>query len=134
MTPLLLPYVVWPLVAAAFVALAWHPYRARRWLLVALAAIGLALGHGYVLYRVTCTRALSCDVGEPAGYLWILWPHYALQAAIGYGAAILFVDYAQRSVAEPRLSARALAFGALAAVGATHIAGGLLSIVWPWPS
>jgi len=129
----LVPLFLWPLVAVAFVALSWRPYRERRWPLIAVLLAAFSLAHGYASYRMLCSHPLTCDVGSPADYLLGVSIHFAVQAALGYGAAIGFIAFSQRATNGEQLSLSAAALGAFVATGASYVGGAILSLVWRWP-
>jgi hypothetical protein len=129
----LVPLFLWPLIAAAFVALSWRPYRERRWPLIALLLAAFSLAHGYASYRMFCAQPLTCDVGSPADNLFGVSAHFAVQAALGYGAAIGFIAFSQRATDGTSLSSSAAVLGALVATGASYVGGAILSLVWQWP-
>ena len=131
MTASILPIILWPLIAAGFVALSWRPYRQRRFRLVGLLLAGFAIAQGYVSYRLLCSQPLSCDAGNASDYLLAFWPHYAVQAALGYGAALLFISDVQRG-SDSSLSLRTVVLGVFVVLGASYIVGALLPLVWPW--
>ena len=133
MTPNILPLLFWLLIARCFVAVIWKPYRQRRLVLVASLGIALSLVHGYASYRLLCSQPLTCDVGNSLDYLPSVSLHFACQAAAGYGVAIAFVAFSQRTLDTSSVSARTAAFGALITIGTYFLVGALLSLVWPWP-
>ena len=133
MSASLVPLFLWPLIAGAFVALSWRPYRERRWPLIALLLAAFSLAHGYVSYRMFCSQPLTCDVGGPADLLLGVSTHFAVQAALGYGSAIGFIAFSQRAPDNEPLSSSAAVLGALVATGASYVGGAILSLVWQWP-
>ena len=133
MTTQILPLLLWPIIAALFVAATWKAYRDQRFALVALIAIAISLVHGYASYRLFCSHPLVCDADDPSNYAISVTLRFAAQAAAGYGAAIGFVAFSQQRSPDPSLSPRAVGFGALVATGATQLASVLLALFWPWP-
>jgi hypothetical protein len=130
-TASILPIILWPLIAAGFVALSWRPYRERRFRLVGLVLAAFSIAQGYVSYRLLCSHPLACDAGNASEYLLTFWPHYAVQAALGYGAALLLISDVQRG-SDGSLSLRAVVLGVFVVLGASYVAGALLPLIWPW--
>ena len=133
MSPNLLPFFLWPVVAFGFLFVCWKPYRQRRWTLVVLLLALFSLVRGYFSYRMLCGQPLTCDVGSAADNLIGVTAHFAIQSAISYGAAVWFVAFSQGSAENEAFSWRAGVLGALVATGASLLAGTLLAIVWHWP-
>ena len=133
MTPILLPVFLWPVVAAGFVFLSWKPYREHRYRLIVLLLVALSLVRGYISYRFLCGQPLTCDVGSEADSLLGVSAHFAVQSAVGYGAAIWFIAFSQRLAEGEPFSWRAGVLGALVATGTSLMAGTLLAFVWQWP-
>jgi len=132
MSPNLLPVFLWPVVAAGFVYFSWKPYREHRWPVIALLVLAFSALRGYVSYRMLCGQPLTCDVGSAADNLVGVSAHFAVQSAIGYGAAIGFIAFSQRQEGA-LFSWSAAILGALVATGASLLAGTILALVWQWP-
>ena len=126
------PLLLWPLIAAGFVALTWNLYRQRRFRLVALFLVAFSVGQGYLSYVLLCSYPLACDAGNASDYLLTFWPHYAAQAAAGYAAALALTSYVQAASPNASLSLRPVALGALVTLGASYLAGAVLPLIWPW--
>jgi len=95
--------------------------------------VTFSIAHGYVSFRMFCSHPLTCDVGSPADHLLGVSTHFAVQAALGYGAAIGFIAFSQRVTDSESLSTSAAVLGALVATGASYVGGAILSLVWQWP-
>jgi hypothetical protein len=128
MSPLHFGFLVPPALGAAFTAVLWYPYRARKWLAIVIAWAVFVAAHAYVAHQLFCATTLTCGprgIPDKSAPMW-----GAATAALGYAATVLFVAFIQRVSSQERPTVQVLLLGALITTGALQLASEILWLVW----
>jgi len=106
-------------IPAAFTLAAWLAYRRYGLGMLALVWAVSSIAYGYLSFRATCSRPVTCDVGPDRYsfyYLTHVAPPYTVAAALAFGAIASVIVLRSRQQIAAGLRASDWLWGTLAGV------------------
>ena len=108
-------------IPAAFTLAAWLAYRHSGLGMLASVWAVSSITYGYLSFRATCSRPVTCDVGsDPYSFYYLthVAPPYTVAAALAFGAIASVIVLRSRHRIAPDLHASDWLWGTLAGVAA----------------